>query len=738
MDQSAETSQSRIVSKKIIQAPSLETVLSRQVSFPFEMYEMWIEEFNHMRVVKGEEVQVLKEEDENGKKYTLTLPERPTLSEIIEAVKIFSQEAGIEIKDKQFEDFTRAIRNTARLILKYTPEEKKEKIQPLIDSIYALGSELHQAFFNSTPPSLENHPEYELPQESDKEAYENDLFLRLLGKGSIYFDPQDEKLSQVIEHSAYYSLFERFRQRQTKKDPDFQKKSYKEQIELFNQWLIKRKKVLINSLLPYFYEVQKESQDEQTGEMKKVILLSSLQEGGRTHYALMENITRQVLQFLDEAVEEEGGKKAKEPLTSPPLFIDLGEDLQRMLGDDLRELQAILDQVAPANIIDRLIGRFMRKPLIFNQSRFQKKDTLSLINQLKQQVGETRYGQMSLFKLANEVLKNAQLKKQGESLTTYEKLTYLLDLVQAYEPAETYKLTTAVETKAFECNLRSYILGKLCQEFLKDEIDVYVVFPTNHTRLMIVDKSKKPQKAYWVDPTRSRYRYDEGIRKKFLGEELAIEPLQDDDWLTIQKGIQANPDHFSLFGKYQMFDRKEFATILPFEGIKSGFWNNLGVIKHKEADQLSPNTEKRRQLIQQVFFCRKKALELDPNNPDYHNNLALLYTDKDFAYDEKGEFDIDKYISNINQAFLEMYEAYQLNPTINRIDKFLLVLTLVSDEDAEAVYQGLSFETKELIWEMYQTYQENRHLFTRESLGREPFSLGCGKSRLFELIQEEF
>ncbi len=753
MNELVEESQSKKISEKIIPTPSSEAILSQHVDFPFKPYEIWTEAFNHMRVVKGEEVQVLEKQG----KYALTLPEQPTLLQIIEAVKMFVQEAGIEIKDKRFEDFTRAIRNTARLILRYTPDEKRERIQPLIDSIYALGSELHQAFFDSTPLSLREHPEYELPQEADKEDYENDLFLRLLGKGSVYFDKQDKKLSQVGEHSAYYSLFDRFRQRQIKQNPDFQSKSYKEQMDLFDQWLIERKKIIINSLLPYFYQVKKERQNEQTSDIEEVVLISSLQKGGRTHYALVENITRQVFQFLDEAVEEEGGKKIEEKnketlpstskasffglgksvqimlrkifpqelrsstLTSPPLFIDLGEDLQKMLKE-------IFPQESDK--------------LSFDVSRFEIEDTQRLVQEIKRQVGETEYGKMSLFELAGKVLQKAQEERERnqQPLTTYEKLTLLLDLVQAYEYAETIKLTKATETLAFECNLRSYILGRLCREFLGNEVDVYVVFPTGHTLLMIVDKSKEPQKAYWVDPTGKRYYYGKGRRKKRWGEKLAIEPLKEDDWLTIQKGIQANPDNFSLYGEYQMFGRKEFefATILPFEGIKAGFLFNLGWIKYNEASKLPQNTKKRRQLLQQAFFYYKKAFEINLNHPDFYNNLSAIYADKDFAYDEKGEFDIDKYISNINQAFLEMYRAYRLDQTPNRIDKFLWVIKRVLDEDAKAVYQGLSRETKEIIWQMYQRYQEDPSFFTEEILGRKPFSFGFENSPLFQLIKKEF
>lgn len=96
-----------------------------------------------------------------------------------------------------------------------------------------------------------------------------------------------------------------------------------------------------------------------------------------------------------------------------------------------------------------------------------------------------------------------------------------------------------------------------------------------------------------------------------------------------------------------------------------------------------------------AFKHYQKALEINPNNPDYHNNLAILYTNQEFAKDN------EQYCQHIELAFWEMIKAFYLDPTPDRYDRFFRVITQIPDDLAQEVFNHLSEKTRKMILKMY-------------------------------------
>ena len=683
-------------------------VSETQVSFPFEE-QVWAKGFNHLQFVKGDQINVLKIPKDGKVFFQIIIPENPTLEQIIKATRDFIEKAEISLDRDgllRLRIFCRDLRNSARVLAGIAgnfEEEKQKKALEFIDSLYQLGEGLEKKIEGEEGENAsestsfkpldglndERLKKYELPsQETNLQDYKNNLLLFLLGKNYVSFaeaNRQDQKLSQAAENSTYYSWFNRFIERKKRelerkikngqeiKDEDKIPQTYGKQIEEFDKYLLDNKEKLFSSLFPFIPE--------------------NLQESGRGHTAFWEVVTGNIFSLLDQAIVEEGGQKAKEGLKPPLLFTDLGKEIQgqlKQLGLLSRDLKLDFEKY----------GKSLVSRLFFRERLLQL-----AINQIKQKAKDEKYGKMFLFQVAQEILKKVDqkiLETAQPQPTVEEKIKILWDLVQAYEFKETYLLTSAVEEQAFECNLRSYILGRLLQQLMGNEVEVYTVNPVEHTLLLVFDKSdKSTNQAYWVDPTARRFYYVKNKRVSKY-EKPFVYQVESAEWSSIQKQIKASPDNFHIFGNFTINEQLKFATILPFrQGIEAGFWSNFGYLKRikfeKEGNSLSK--EEKINLIKEAYYCRKKALELSPNDPDYHNNIALVYTEISLAeamvrekygiangeeLTEDQQKEVKKqYLLNLLQAEKHYQKALGLNPNHPYYHKNIaLVYTKISLAEA--------------------------------------------------------
>lgn len=316
-----------------------------------------------------------------------------------------------------------------------------------------------------------------------------------------------------------------------------------------------------------------------------------------------------VLAKLDRLIQEKGSLTLKERKTITPLWYDLGTDLILQLEN------------------------------IYGQSFVHRFQT----------------GLIKLFDAAQQVIDHT------EPNTNFpKKLEILWDLVQSYGYESTHKPLDALDVNEMNCHLRTYLLGLLYKKYIP-HIGIYFVSSYRHSSLLVADFQNRPGKTsdiFIVDPTKKRYAYESGQRKKGWNAQGAVFQLKNVHMLSkILKEINEKPDDPNLVIEMEEKEfvemhipmeryKHEYAQIINFEkGIISEFYNALGndssdpfiqrhcYLKALEVDSRNINAwinlgaESKDKAKQRRCFL--KALELNPKDEATWNSLGTTYADSD-------------------------------------------------------------------------------------------------------------
>lgn len=563
--------------------PRIEQVLTRNpATFSTHILDMWAGANDHIgfRYERPPADRRVSRIEEKGRTF-IVVPAEPTLGDLLSASRLVDTRL-IHNERSPLEVFAKNLTDSAILISRQ-PAFAGAEFDPVVELIFQLGISLSagaQSMEASIQPSRRDIQSLrvEPPQGADQQAYENGLYLFLLGKNAVLSKPEkDGPLQSDAQHTFYTALYDRWKRRQPSGrlniavvDEEIQSK------KKFDEWLISRRLNISRFLGVY--------------------ILASLS-GGRGSRSLNELTEQAIEAHLDKKISQRGREVVETELKGHKH----SEDMEFRVESSLRDvfLDQLRDQIHEINI------KFFRDGM-------SRQDVDQAISDLYNRKLE----ESALFEITGLMLKN-HLERHGR-MNPEQKIKFLWDIVQAYD----YKIAgvpqKAVEMEEFECNLRASILGQLVEKFFPEDFVVLGDWIKSHMRLIVIDKKDiyphRLPKAYFVDPTRPRYSREGGDRT-WLRDYNSIKEISDRELLQdIMRAYYQNPDHVLVHSSGEGPDwtarNREFNhSIGNYRNLtEAGMWTHAAHIY-----QLSEEDR---------AYCWKKAVELVPISGDAWLGLA--------------------------------------------------------------------------------------------------------------------
>ena len=191
---------------------------------------------------------------------------------------------------------------------------------------------------------------------------------------------------------------------------------------------------------------------------------------------------------------------------------------------------------------------------------------------------------------------------------TIEKIRDIWDIVQTYEHKGTYSPQRAIEARAFECALKSYISGLLIRQYIPE---AQVEFWRNHAhaKLMIQDDKKIYSYDAAVSMSDDFDRHigvtDRSVVIQPSYREIGLDPLSE---VAGRRFFSTHQDKYGILpgaeGHYLITDFDK--------GAVAAIFGNLASLITDRPTQLN---------------IYKRVLELTPNDPTACNNVAALTVD---------------------------------------------------------------------------------------------------------------
>lgn len=239
-----------------------------------------------------------------------------------------------------------------------------------------------------------------------------------------------------------------------------------------------------------------------------------------------------------------------------------------------------------------------------------------------------------LFSTAEALIADMELDEK-RPLTVREKMTVLWDMVQAYKFQNTFSINRGIYDRAFECNIRAFLLANLYEKFLGENVVILGDNVKQHTRLIVIDKTSYAENSpemYFVDPAVMRDSIDitNTIHK------IGIVSLQDKDTkYLISNELKKNSNSALFRTKIERVHKwyQGHHTIGNWKLIyESNLWNNIGrgLVKDKEIQR----------------ECYKKSVQLNYMIPENWFNLAIAtesLTEKRTYFLKAYQLDKDNY-----------------------------------------------------------------------------------------------
>lgn len=567
--------------------PRVEQVLARApATFSTQMLDAWAGAHDHLsfRYTQPVAGQARVSRSVEGAMTVVVLPNNPNLGDLLSASRLVdinsthNERSRLEVLSKNLTD--------SAILMSRDPAFRSAEFDPVIEKLYGLGQVLSGGVQGEVVASLAREQiqqaQIQLPPGADPKAYENGLYLFLLGKNAVLSNPKVDKPLQVDpQHSFYTALYDRWRSRRLAKRSAIagthDEEEYKRE---FDNWLISRRPNITRVLSRY--------------------VAGSL-EIGRGARALDELTEQAIEGHLDKKVAQRGREITEADLKVHRHSEDMGFDAESAVGRIF--LDEVRDEIHELNIK-------------YSRRRISRQD----LDQAVSEIYNKKLEDTPLFKITESMLQKRVEHLQGreQRMNSEGKIKFLWDIVQAYDFAWAGVPQKAIETEEFECNLRASVLGQMIEKFFPDDFVVLGDWVKSHMRLIVVDKKEIPYrlpKSYFVDPTRSRYSREDGVRVSQERNTHAIRQVGDQNLLRdIVQAYKQNPDqiliHSDTWGPSYGVGRRELNhSIGNYRNLtEAGMWGNMAILYvQNQADRA---------------YCFRKAVELVPVSGDAWLGLA--------------------------------------------------------------------------------------------------------------------